>query len=252
MLNRILSKQIKDYLKTFSRPKNLIFCPKLVDKPTGDNILVLSPHFDDDVIGCSGTLHKHILAGDKVTIVYLTDGREGDPSFEDKDLLEQIRKQEAISATKILGIENLIFLDQPETKLKSNKDLLHRLAGIFNQIKPDLVYLPWFLDNHIDHFELNRIFLDLCQHIPLNFNICAYELWTPLIPNIVVDIGDVLSKKEEALKQYQTQIKQVDYLNTTLALNKYRSATNLQGRTYVEAFLDLSVKDYINLMKRSR
>ena len=251
MLNRILSKQIKGYLKTFSRPKNLIFCPKLIDKPKGDNLIVLSPHFDDDVIGCGGVLHKHILDGDKVAIVYLTDGREGDPSFENKELLEKARKQEAISATKILGIENLIFLDQPETKLKLNKDLIHRLTVIFNQTKPNLVYLPWFLDNHIDHFELNQVFSELCKYIQLDFNICAYEVWTPLIPNIVIDIGNVFSKKEKAIKQYQTQIKQVDYLNTTLSLNKYRSATNLRGRSYAEAFLYLSVKDYLSLIKNA-
>ncbi len=248
MLNRILSRQIKDYIKTFLRPTNLIFTLKVVDKPEGDNILVLSPHFDDDVIGCGGTLSKHILGGDKVTIVYLTDGRAGDPSFEDKALLEKTRKQEAIAATKILGIDNLIFLDEPETKLTSNKNLIYKLSEIFNQIKPNLVYIPWFLDNHIDHLELNRIFLNL--DIKFNFNICAYEVWTPLIPNIIVDIGDVISKKEEALKKYQTQIKQVDYLTTTLALNKYRTITNLKGRSYAEGFLYLLVKDYVNLMKQ--
>ncbi|MEW6095987.1 MAG: PIG-L family deacetylase [bacterium] len=248
MLNRILSQQIKDYIKTFLRPKNLIFCPKVVDKPDGDNILALSPHFDDDVIGCGGTLHKHILGKDKVTIVYFTDGRAGDPSFEDKELLEKTRKQEAIAATKILGIENLIFLDEPETKLKSNKNLINRLSGIFNQINPNLVYLPWFLDNHIDHFELNRIFLDLSKNVKFDFNICAYGVWTPLIPNIVVDIKNVISKKEEALKEYKTQIKQVDYLTTTLALNKYHSITNLKGRSYAEVFLYTLVKDYLNLM----
>ncbi|MEW6617761.1 MAG: PIG-L family deacetylase [bacterium] len=250
MLNRILSRQIKNYLKTFLRPKNLIFCPEVVDKPEGNNIIVLSPHFDDDVIGCGGTLHKHILAQDKVAIIYFTDGREGDPSFEDKELLEKTRKQEAMNATKTLVIENLIFLDEPETRLKSTKPLINRLSEIFNQIKPNLVYLPWFLDNHIDHFELNRIFLDLSKEIQLDFNICAYECWTPLIPNIVVDIGDVIPKKQEALKSYQTQIRQVDYLSTILALNKYRSVTNLRGRSYSEAFLYLPVKDYLNLMDK--
>jgi LmbE family N-acetylglucosaminyl deacetylase len=252
MLNRLLYQQIKDYIKTFLRPQNLIFCPKVVDRPVGDNIIVLSPHFDDDVIGCGGTLHKHILDRDKVTIIYFTDGKAGDPDFDDKELLQKTRKQEAITATKILGIENLIFLDEPETKLKSNKNLIYKLSDIFNQIKPNLVYLPWFLDNHIDHFQLNKIFLKLSKNISLDFNICAYEVWTPLIPNIVVDIGGVISKKEEALKQYHTQIKQVDYVVTTLSLNKYRTVTNLKGKSYAETFLYTPVKEYLNLMKLSR
>lgn len=247
--DRMIFLQIKDYIKSFIRPHNLIYLPKLVDKPEGKKILVLSPHFDDDVIGCGGTLHKHVLAGDDVTIIYFTDGREGDPDNPDKDIVEATRKQEAIRATAILGIKNLIFLDEPETQLKVNKKLLKKLIEIFEKLKPDLVYLPSFVENHIDHFELNRIFLHLVRHLNMNFNVCAYEAWTPIPPNIIVDIGQVIKKKEQALREYKSQIKYVDYLSTTLGLNKYRSAMNLQGRSFAEAFFYITCMEYISLIK---
>ena len=67
-MKKRLVQQLKDYVKTFIRPDNLIVYPELVDKPAGSRVVVFSPHFDDDVIGCGGTLLKHVLAGDSVHI----------------------------------------------------------------------------------------------------------------------------------------------------------------------------------------
>ena len=166
-VDRLLFLQLKDYVKSFLRPRDLICRPQVVDKPEGKRALVLSPHFDDDVIGCGGTLHKHILSGDEVTVIYFTDGRKGDPDFEDKRTLEMIRKEEARRATGILGIDDLIFLDEPETRLKANRGLLKILSEIFDRLTPDLVYLPSFLENHIDHLELNRIFFRLLRQLDM-------------------------------------------------------------------------------------
>jgi LmbE family N-acetylglucosaminyl deacetylase len=248
-MNRILKTQIKDYIKSFFRPGNLIVIPEIVDKPEGRNVLVLSPHFDDDIFGCGGTLRKHVLSGDKVSVIYFTDGREGDPSVPDKDLVRKIRKEEAVKATSAIGIKNLFFFDQPETNLKPTATLIKRLAEIFNSIKPDLIYLPSFLDNHVDHFELNRIFLLLFSEIKLDCNVCAYELWTPLLPNILVDISKVVSKKREAAEQHASQIRQVNYIDTMLALNRYRSIMVMRGEGYAEAFFCITAKEYIKLLK---
>ena len=251
-MNRLLVQQLREYVRTFIRPANLISNPQVIERPPGNRVIVLSPHFDDDVIGCGGTLHKHVIAGNKVIVIYMTDGREGDPSFADKGLLGEIRKEEARRATKLLGINHLIFLDEPETQLKSTTNLIKRLVPILKEFKPDLLYLPSVLDNHIDHFEINRILLDLSKRIEFNLNIAAYEVWTPLVPNIVVDVSDVVSKKEEALKQYETQNRQVDYVNATLALNRYRSIYNLRGQGYAEAFLFTSLVEYAHLMRKLR
>lgn len=248
-MNRTLRIQVKDYIKSFFRPVNLMTIPDIVEKPKGNNVLVLSPHFDDDIFGCGGTLYKHALSGDRISIVYFTDGREGNPSISDKTVVEKMRKEEAKKATSILKISNLLFLDQPDSKLKPNSALIKKLDDILSMIKPDLIYIPSFLDNHIDHFELNRIFLHLSSVVDFNCNVCAYELWTPLLPNIVVDISQVISKKREAAEQYQSQIKQVDYVNTMLALNRYRSITVLKGQGYAEAFFYTSSEEYINILR---
>jgi hypothetical protein len=45
------------------------------------SILVLAPHMDDEVLGCGGILRRHVLGGAQVIVVYMTDGRRGNPEL---------------------------------------------------------------------------------------------------------------------------------------------------------------------------
>ncbi|MEQ1759697.1 MAG: PIG-L family deacetylase [Vicinamibacterales bacterium] len=249
MIRRTLLRQIHDYVSTFIRPANLMSTPEVAPIPPGSRVLVLSPHFDDDVIGCGGALARHVAAGHTVTVVYLTDGREGDPSIPDKNQVSALRKDEARRATAILGITDLRYLDEPETKLRSHATLLERLGQIFGEVRPDLVYLPWFLDNHIDHFETNRILFDLAPRLDQTITVAAYEVWMPMVPSMVIDITSVAALKERALTQYETQIRHVDYVATTMGLNKYRSSFRFKGQGFAEAFFVTSLADYVTKVR---
>ena len=41
------------------------------------NVFVIAAHPDDEVLGCGGTLLKHVDEGDKVYILFVTDGVSG-------------------------------------------------------------------------------------------------------------------------------------------------------------------------------
>ena len=47
--------------------------PRLISRPPGSHVLVLSPHPDDDAIGPGGTLVKQHEAGCTLTSLVLTD-----------------------------------------------------------------------------------------------------------------------------------------------------------------------------------
>jgi len=89
-------------------------------------------------------------------------------------------------------------------------------------LKPDIVYLPSFLDTSKDHFVTNQIFYSaLDGSANTDFEIWSYEIWSPTYINRLVPID--FEKKEEAIKAHATQLKSRDYLGAIKALNEYRA-----------------------------
>ena len=223
---------------------------RLIDLPQGNNILVLSPHFDDEIFGCGGNLRKHVLNGSKVSIVYLTDSSSGIVNIKDQMKMIEIRRKESEKACEILGINDFHYLDEVDGDVSGiKKSTVEKFIKIIEDKKPDLIYLPWYSDNHIDHLKANNLLKICYEKYKFNCNICAYEVWTPLRPNILIDVSKEFSIKEKAIKCFKSQLKNVDYLKSIKGLNSYRSMTLSKGKGFTEAFLYLPIKNYIPLIK---
>lgn len=82
------------------------------------NILVISPHPDDDIIMASGVIHSALRRGELVRVVYMTNG---DYSGITRGYA---RQAEAVDAQLILSMEedNLIFLGYPDGYLSELYD----------------------------------------------------------------------------------------------------------------------------------
>lgn len=239
--------------------------PALILSPEGERTLVLAPHMDDEVLGCGGTLRRHLLAGARVTVVYMTDGRRGNPDLYHQGLTKKAiaeaeaalvvqRKGEAMRAAKILGIQEQIFLDYPDGQLETSPKLVERLRRILQEERPMVIYLPSVMDFHRDHWATNRVFYAAAQDL---FSlkdwtpICrGYEVWALLQVNRVVDIGDVVEIKREALEQFQSQNARIDYVRAFLGLNAYRSIYHFRGQGYAEAFFEGTLAEYGRLFRR--
>lgn len=223
-----LYENLQPYLKA-SKP--------IEEKPQGQKVLVLSPHIDDDVLGAGGTLHKHHLASDKIVSIYLASRND-----------EGIRKKEGEAAASIIGIDELIFLDYEIKKLDSASQITHQVADVLDSHKPDIVYLPFMLDNHNDHISTNRIFLSSLSLLPSSYSplIYAYEIWSTLFPNLLVDITDQIEIKRQAILEYKSQLAANNYLEAILGLNRYRGILS-KANGYAEGFFKSTPKIYRKL-----
>jgi LmbE family N-acetylglucosaminyl deacetylase len=96
----------------------------------------------------------------------------------------------------------------------------------------------------------NKIFYRAVSKLKHSFQCCGYEIWTPLMPDIIVDITEFMGRKQQALLAHQTQLEHADYLRAMLGLNAYRSVQYLEGRRYAEAFLLMGKKDYLDCVRR--
>jgi len=236
-----------------------ILSQELVTNFSTRHVMVLAPHMDDEVLGCGGTLRRHVLSGAPVTVVYMTDGCRGDPDLylqnlpkavvADRELaLASKRKDEAARAAEIIGIQELIFLDNPDGQLEASPEVVARLRKILEEIRPTVVYLPTILDAHRDHWATNQVFYTATRDLFFSKDwrptYRGYEVWSPLLPNRIVDISDVIEIKERAVKQFESQNSHTDFVRAVLALNAYRSLYYSQGRGYAEAFYESTPELY--------
>ena len=243
--SRLLIQTYKEIKSNFPLKGPLL----LEDKPIGSRVLVISPHPDDEVIGCGGTIVKHVRAGNKVVCLYLTDGsmRCALHTLESQKRTEIVKK-EASRVKKILGFTEQIFLNSYcNGWLKFNNKIVEEIINVLQKVQPDIVYIPWLLDRHKDHIETNRIFSVVIDRSKLHCECYAYEIWSFLEPNILVDISDCVNIKLLALNAYATALQAVDYVRTTKALNIYRSAYYGKGKGFAEAFFRMGAQNYANL-----
>lgn len=211
---------------------------KLLDPPPG-RVLVLAPHPDDETCGLGGTLRRHRNNGDPVTVLFITDGRNGDPEFRFGEDLVEIRKREALAAAEVLGGLETAFLGFPDNLEASEQDLMMvagRIEECVERVRPELVYVPWVEDAHGDHRN-TRLALDRIAVPSQPFRVLEYELWAPLPADFVVDIGDVVEQKREAIACYPSQTAYTDYAHHILGLNAHRAAFLPKGGgRYAEGF----------------
>jgi N-acetylglucosamine malate deacetylase 1 len=229
--------------------------PTLDWDPGRERVLVLAPHMDDEVIGCGGTVARHVDAGADVTVAYLTDGRQGSAALfklkgeelrKAQQTLINTRRDEARRALAHLGVTKSLFLDAEDTRLLADPDLPRRLRAVLLEVKPTLVYVPFFLEHHPDHRGASGVLLAAVQGTDLEFMCHGYEVWTPLFPNCMVWIDSAMARKQLAMGEYRSQLEDTnDLMHAMNGLAAYRSVvrSRKQGR-FAEAFCALPLAEY--------
>jgi N-acetylglucosamine malate deacetylase 1 len=256
VLLRLFVRIARPYLGTYGLLQTAKIFNKsaLVYEPGDEKVLVLAPHMDDEVIGCGGTVARHVAGGADVTVIFLTDGRQGGAVARPTGAPEPLdivatRKQEARRALGELGVDRIVFFDAADGALmEAVAGLAHKLREQLQELKPSIVYLPFFLEEHPDHRAASQLLLAAMNGVELTFQCFGYEVWTPLFPNCFVNIDGTIEKKRRSLNHYQSQLAEADYMHTAVGLNAYRSGALLGGTCrFAEAFCALPVADYLDL-----
>ena len=85
-------------------------------------ILAIVSHPDDEIIGCGGTLIKHVKQKDQVKVVFTSESeraRSKNVNTNEKNSHERIMQAKKIS--KKLGFKEPIFLNYPSLSLSRKK-----------------------------------------------------------------------------------------------------------------------------------
>lgn len=210
-------------------------------------VLVFAAHPDDDIIGCGGSLAKHVKLGNQISVCYLTSGESASLS-QPKEKLARVREEEAQNAAQVIGFDDLTFLRNPDGYLEYNSNALKKIVDLIRDKQPNIVYVHHQFDEHQDHriaFQLVHESLGRAS-VPIfqeykgaawpTETVLAYEVWTPLQDfGYVEDISEFIDQKMAALKKHESQINNVRFESAFEGLARYRGAMTGKGK-YCEVF----------------
>jgi LmbE family N-acetylglucosaminyl deacetylase len=217
--------------------------PRLWSPTGGARVLVVAPHPDDEVAGCAGTLRRHRLAGDAVTLAVVTDGRRSRAGGLAPGEMAATRRREAEDVAARLDLD-LIWLGLREGEWA--KDALQAgLRTFLEASAPAIVYAPSVVDFHPEHVAVARALASvLVAGSPLRMRV--YPIQVPLGPglaNLVSPVGALEPELAQAMAAYASQAVS---LRPCLRARAYAGARHGLGEC-AEEFWELSGDDYRRL-----
>ena len=191
-----------------------------------DNILVVVAHPDDEVLGCGASIAKWAKYGASVNILIMAEGetsRDLSRNVDSKVSELSLLKKSAHKAGEILGVSSVNLLGFPDNRMDSldRLDVIKEVEKEINRVQPDTVITHHSGDVNIDHRIVHEAVVTACRPKPyqpvkrlLSCEIQSSTEWqTPgsnhiFQPNWYEDVTKTIGLKIEALKAYQTEVRE--------------------------------------------
>ncbi|GAB3187634.1 PIG-L deacetylase family protein [Nesterenkonia suensis] len=116
---------------------------ELIDTLGVRRVLAFGAHPDDVDFGAAATIAALAERGVEVTLCLLTAGDAG--GFElgqDRDQMARRRQVEQEEAAAVLGISEVILLDERDGWVRPTADLIRSIVRVMRQVRPDAVMSP--------------------------------------------------------------------------------------------------------------
>lgn len=220
--------------------------------------MAIVAHPDDIEFGCGGTVARWVKEGCKVAFVLVT---RGDVGIADLTITRaraaEIREAETLAAAKILGVEDVTFLREPDGMVENTLALRKKLVreirrfqpeGVFSD-DPTLMFNPQGRINHPDHRAVGTATVDAifpCAGQPHFFEELAGEgFFAHKVRKVyvmsrgqgdtTVNISDTIDLKIAALKAHVSQVGHMENLEEMM---RERTAQLGKGKemAYAEVF----------------
>lgn len=229
--------------------------PVTTDVPEANNILIFSPHQDDETIGAGGTILRCVSCGKRVQVIYITDGAAATKPSNQKDLAV-IRKEEAKKVWSFINGTVTVFLDLHCRNILLTVENAEKIRKQISDFQPDCIFIPFFLEPPLDHRAVNQLLLMAHRIEPLSesLQIWAYQVSAMVCANVVVDITDLIDKKDDVNDLWKSQNVEFDYAHFARGMAAYnslflkRESTPCPKRRYAELFFVSDAPEYISIV----
>ena len=213
-------------------------------------VLIISPHADDEIIGCGGFISKYSKKNYHINVLILTNAYKGAPEIYSKNEIKKIRNESKL-ANNFIGTKKVYFENLPGLNLTNYPT--YKIAKIIDSyiksIDPEIVLMPSSNDIHDDHkiiFKASKVSLRFNKKSKIKM-ILTYEVlseteWNEneksFNPNFFISLTkSEINKKVKAFLKYKSQVKKFPHPRSEEAiinLSKIRGSQVF--KQYAEAF----------------
>lgn len=182
-----------------------------------NKVIIITPHPDDETLGCGGSILKHIQNGDQVSWVIVTQMNQKFYSLEKINTRnKEIKKvNENYCFTKVF---QLPFCAAKLGEIEK-EELINGISHVFSEVNPNIIYVPYRNDIHSDHkivFDAAMVCTKWFRY-PSVQKVLVYETLsetdfsmnpdsTGFRPNVFVNIEEYIEQKIEIMKIYESEI----------------------------------------------
>jgi LmbE family N-acetylglucosaminyl deacetylase/SAM-dependent methyltransferase len=159
--------------------------PRLATLPAAPgllgSLLVLAAHADDETLGAGSLIASAARAGQRVTVVVVTDGTASHPESETTTSAElgEARRREARAALDELGPGvRLVMLGVPDGGIREHRAAVRdRLVELVDELAPSAVVSTWRGDGHRDHRVLGEVAAEVVAAADPAPELLEYPVW---------------------------------------------------------------------------
>jgi len=198
-----------------------------------ESAMVIVAHPDDAEFSCAGTMARWALAGTRISYVLCT---SGDVGIADSGMTRikatEIREEEQREAARITGVQDVVFLREPDGMLQPTLELRKKIVREIRRFRPEVVVTSdptrvWSGNSYINHPDHRaaataaldatfpaagqpNLFEDIAEegylaHKPRKVFVTSWE-----DADVYVNIEDTIDIKVAALRAHKSQMKDWD------------------------------------------
>lgn len=211
-----------------------------------NKVLVVATHPDDETLGCGGTLLKHKSKKDEIHWLICTTLEEDHPSFKK-------REEEIDEVNKLYDFNSIYNLRLSTTRVDEYtiNEIINKISSIINEVKPNIIYLPFKSDVHSDHRKIFEACYSCTKSFRYPFIKKIYMMETlsetefsvslkedSFVPNVFVDVSNFFQEKLKIMNVYKSELGEHPFprsIRNIEALGTFRGATS--NCEYAESFV---------------